>query len=324
MKLLGLSCGRKMENTEVLVKEALMGAEEKGAEVGFMRLLELDIKPCTGCTSCARSLIEGGSGKCVIKDDLHLVDEQLMECDGVILGSPVFVLTPHGLLKVICDRFGPSHDLAWRIEAKKIRIAKGKSPDKGPDERAFKKRVAGFISVGGAATPHWLSMGLPLMHLFTFSSHITVVDQMQELAVTRYGNVVMNEKAIQRARSLGRHVAEAMSKPIDEVKWMGDEQSTCPSCHSNLLIIRDKNPVECPICGITGTLRMDGDRIIVTFSEEEQKRSRLKLKWGQEHWVDIRDGLAVAMQRPDKDEIPKRLEKYESYHIPVLSPSKQL
>ena len=30
MKVLGLTCGRKMSNTEILVKEALMGAEEMG------------------------------------------------------------------------------------------------------------------------------------------------------------------------------------------------------------------------------------------------------------------------------------------------------
>ncbi len=37
----------------------------------------------------------------------------------------------------------------------------------------------------------------------------------------------------------------------------------------------------------------------------------MKLKWGQEHWVEIKDSLSAAMQRPDKDEIPKRLEKYD-------------
>lgn len=37
MKILGISCG-KMSNTEILVKEALMGAEELGAEVEFVRL----------------------------------------------------------------------------------------------------------------------------------------------------------------------------------------------------------------------------------------------------------------------------------------------
>lgn len=287
MKLLGLSCGRKMENTEVLVKEALMGAEESGAEVGMMRLLELDIKPCTGCTSCAQSLIQGGAGKCVIKDDLHILDEQLMECDGVVLGAPVYVLGPPGLLKVICDRIGPSHDVSWRMEAKKIRAAKGKSQDKGPDERSFKKRVAGFISVGGASTPNWLSLGLPLMNLFTFPSHITVVDQMQVLATTQYGNVVMNELAIARARSLGRNVAEAMGKPISDVEWTGDEPGTCPVCHSNLLIVTRRNPVECPICGIKGVLKIDGDEITVTFDEEEQKRSRLTLAGKLEHFHEI-------------------------------------
>ena len=44
MKLLGLSFGRKMENTEILVKEAMMGAEEAGSDVGFIRVLDLDIK----------------------------------------------------------------------------------------------------------------------------------------------------------------------------------------------------------------------------------------------------------------------------------------
>ena len=63
MRLLGLSCGRKMQNTEVLVKEAMMAAEDVGAEARMIRLLDLDIKPCKGCTLCARSLMQGGPGE---------------------------------------------------------------------------------------------------------------------------------------------------------------------------------------------------------------------------------------------------------------------
>ena len=312
MKLLGLSFGRKMQNTEVLVKEALMGAEEIGADVGMIRLLNLDIKPCTGCTSCARSLVKGGEGKCVIKDDLPFLDEQLMECDGLILGAPVYVLSPPGLLKVINDRFGPSHDYAFRMEAKKIRDAKGKG--KGPDERAFKNRVGGFISLGGAVTPNWLSLGLPLMNLFTFPLHITVVDQMQVLGVTRHGNVVMIEKAIERARRLGRNVAEAMGRPINELEWMGDEPGTCPVCHSNLLTVTKKNPIECPICGIKGVLKVEGDEITVTFGEEEKKRSRLTIIGKLEHFHEVKRNYEISSQREDKDQIPKKLEKYKSYN----------
>ena len=311
MKLLGLSCGRKMQNTEILVKEAMMAAEEIGAAVGMIRLLDLNIKPCTGCVSCVRSLMQGGPGKCVIKDDLHLVEEELMECDGLILGSPVFVLTPHGLLKVMSDRFGPSHDYAFRMEAQKIREAKGKG--NGPDKRFRKDRVSGFISVGGAVTPHWLSLGLPLMNLFTFPSHIQVVDQMQVLGVSRWGHVVLNDEAMARARKLGQNVAQAMGKSEKEVRWMGDEPGTCPVCHSNLLTVPKKNPVECAICGIRGEIKVEGDDISVTFSEEEQKRARLTVAGKLEHYVEIRDNFKIAAARKDLDQIPARLKKYEGY-----------
>ncbi len=311
MKLLGLSCGRKMQNTEILVKEAMRAAEGLGADVGMIRLLDLDIKPCTGCTKCVQSLMQGGPGKCVVKDDLYLVDEQLMECDGLILGSPVFVLTPHGLLKVMSDRFGPSHDYAFRMGAKEIRDARGTG--KGPDERSFKGRVAGFISVGGAVTPHWLSLGLPLMNLFTFPSHIQVVDQMQVLGVSRWGHVVLNDEAMARARKLGQNVAKVMGKSEKEVGWMGDDPGTCPVCHSNLMTVPSKNPVECAICGIKGEINVEGGKISVTFSEEEQKKARLTVAGKLEHYLEISDNFRIAAARKDLDQIPERLKKYEGY-----------
>ena len=54
MKLLGLACGRRNGNSEMLLKEALMGAEEVGVEVELLRLLDLDIRPCIGCKVCLR------------------------------------------------------------------------------------------------------------------------------------------------------------------------------------------------------------------------------------------------------------------------------
>ena len=49
MKLLGLSCGQKMGNCEILLKEALIGAEELGAEVEFMHgEVSMFVKPAPG------------------------------------------------------------------------------------------------------------------------------------------------------------------------------------------------------------------------------------------------------------------------------------
>jgi multimeric flavodoxin WrbA len=326
MKLLGLSAGRKLGSNEILVKEALMAAEEVGVEVAFIRLLDLNIKPCTGCSACYDSLRAGGAGKCIQKDDFHFLDDQVMECDGLILASPIFVLTPAGLVKDLCDRFGPSHDVTFRRQAKKIRAARGITKGEGPDERSFKKRVGGFITVGGATTSYPLSLGLPLMNLFTFSMKIKNVDQMQVMGITTVGHVIYKPEALARARKLGRNVAEAMKKPIDEVKWMGDELGTCPACHSNLLIVTKKNPVMCPICGIKGELKTDDDRITVTFSENELKRARVNIG-GEERWAEL-DANARRMEAETKlkdYKVPIRLEglkKYKGYREIHLNKSK--
>ncbi|MCZ7664242.1 MAG: flavodoxin family protein [Thermoleophilia bacterium] len=318
MKLLGLTCGTEMGNTEVLVREALMAAEAAGVEVALVRLLDLDLKPCTGCKSCVESLMKGGAGNCIIKDDFPFLDDLIMESDGVILGAPVFVLGAHGLVKLLADRMGPSHDLAWRLEARKIREESGRTQGKGPDGRSFKRRIGGFVSVGGASTQNWLSLGLPTMHLLSFPSHITVVDQMQVRGTTAIGNVVLTPEALERAQGLGRNVAEAMLKPDEEPRWRGAE-GICPVCHCDLLSITGGRLVECAVCGIAGTLTTDGGRITVTFNEEEQRRSRLALGGKKEHWDEVRAALGTFFQRPDLPQIPQRLEKYARHPIPLLT-----
>src|SRR4030042_3949525 len=102
MKLLGLACGRKMGNCEIILKEALMAAEELGAEVEIVRMLDLDIKPCIHCLKCPRR--EEGIEACVIKDDAPFLWNKIMDCDGLIISAPVYSLTSPGYLKTIVDR----------------------------------------------------------------------------------------------------------------------------------------------------------------------------------------------------------------------------
>ena len=193
MKVLGISVGRKLSNTEVLVKEALKGAEEAGAEVEFIRLHDYNIKPCTGCNACVMSLFaQGGTGSCTIKDDdFAKIDDKIMECDGLIVGSPIYEKSPSGLLKNLNDRMGPSHDMAFRMTAKKVREAKGLT-EGGPDERAFKHRAAALIAVGGS---EWDQLALPMLHLFTLSMHMDIVDKMLVNWVALPGAMLFQEKA---------------------------------------------------------------------------------------------------------------------------------
>ncbi|MEM2559998.1 MAG: flavodoxin family protein [Candidatus Bathyarchaeia archaeon] len=323
MRILGISCGSKLTgklrpgapiggNTEVLVKEALMGAEEVGAEVEFIRLLDLDIRPCIHCEQCLWT--RKGPEFCVIKDDAPFLYDRIMECDGLILGAPVYSKRIPGYLEVFHDRaLGPKADVAFLMEMKKAGGVDRAGQPVRIDERAFKRRVGGLITNGGSITPAWLAFDLTMLHLFMFSEQIQIVDQVRFIGVGQWGHVVLNEKWLERARQLGRNVAEALKKPPEEVKWMG-EPGVCPVCHCNLIIITGReNFVECPVCGITGKLKVENNKIIVDFPETEQKRSVLTIEGKREHWFELKDNLKIAMQRPGRDQIPQKLEKYMGY-----------
>ena len=97
-KVVGFSFGRKMSNTEVMIKEALLECERAGMEIEFIRCDELNIHICTGCCACVGGLMSGrGRGACVHKDDdFHIIEEALMSADAVIVGSPTYEFAPTG------------------------------------------------------------------------------------------------------------------------------------------------------------------------------------------------------------------------------------
>jgi multimeric flavodoxin WrbA len=310
MKVLGLTCGRKLSNTEILVKEALMGAEEMGAEVEIVRLMDLDIKPCTGCNACVINLFEkGGSGDCVIKnDDFKFIDDKILDCDGIIVGSPIYEKTPQGLLKVLNDRMGPSHDLAFRIIAKKIREEKGITKGTGPDERSFKPRVASLFAVGGS---DWTTLALPLLQIFALPMNMKVVDQQLFDWTALPAVVVLKDEMLQRARRSGRHVAESLKKPIEEAEYIGPE-GVCPVCHTRVVELdKTSEKAICATCGVKGTLKTDGDTYALEVTEEDWALSHVLLSGKFHHGDDLKN---VSLKPdPRMDEIPELKKKYKEY-----------
>ena len=77
-------------------------------------------------------------------------------------------------MKVLNDRMVPSHDLAFRIIAKKIREEKSITKGKGSDKRSFKPRVASLFAMGGS---DWTTLALPMLQIFALPMNMTVVDQ---------------------------------------------------------------------------------------------------------------------------------------------------
>ena len=99
MKILGLSCSpRKSGNTAILLEEALSGAQQEGAETELFSVSGKDIRPCDGCWTCV------GTGECHIKDDMQVLLLKMVEADGIIFGTPVYVYSMTGQAKTIMDR----------------------------------------------------------------------------------------------------------------------------------------------------------------------------------------------------------------------------
>jgi multimeric flavodoxin WrbA len=323
MKMLGLTCGSRMGNSEILIKEALMGAEEAGADVQLLRMSDLDIKPCIACGLGKCPASTKGPEGCVQKDDGPFLYNVVMECDALIISAPVYTKTPPGYLRAIGDRvLGPKGDVAFKIEQKKLKSAGDeRAMQAWIDERAFKDRVGGFISVGGAPLSDWVSLGLPLLHTMTFSLQIAIVDQMQVLKAALPGSVLFNDAAVRRARKLGRNVAEQMGRSFNAVKYRGDKRGTCPVCHLDVMIMGEDATVECAICGIHGKITMDGNKVKVDFPQEEQKKSVLELEGKRIHFYEIGDVAKEHM--PRMGEIPPKLEKYKAYKPFIKPPRKK-
>lgn len=80
---------RKNWNTDLLLKEAMRGAAEAGAETELVQLADLEFKGCRSCFAC--KLKESTTnGVCAVRDALHPVLERIMDADVLVLGSPIY------------------------------------------------------------------------------------------------------------------------------------------------------------------------------------------------------------------------------------------
>jgi len=120
---------RRKGNTATLLRQAIKGARDAGAEVNEIVLRDLKMSPCLEIYGCKQS------GQCAIQDDFQGVLEQLLTSQGIILASPIFFYTVSAQTKILMDRCQSQ----W---VKKYWI------DKVPFGARRPSRKALFISVG--------------------------------------------------------------------------------------------------------------------------------------------------------------------------------
>lgn len=89
---------RRKGNTSLLLQKAVEGARGAGAQVDEVVLRDLKMSPCLEIYGCLKT------GRCAIKDDFQAVYDQIEECKGLILASPIFFYTVSAHTKILMDR----------------------------------------------------------------------------------------------------------------------------------------------------------------------------------------------------------------------------
>lgn len=89
---------RKSGNSDLLCDEFMRGAMEAGHEVEKIRVQEKKVACCTGCYACENT------GICAIKDDMGEIMQKMIDCDVMVLASPVYFYSIDAQLKAVIDR----------------------------------------------------------------------------------------------------------------------------------------------------------------------------------------------------------------------------
>lgn len=305
MKLIAFGAGRKNGNTEVYIKEALMAAENLGIEVEYIRLRDFEIHTCNACPMQFCPAMDDPKNCVYGYDDAAYLLDKFLDSDGVIIGGPVYSTTGSSLLYAFRDRvFGPKVD--------DVMMERFGTPDWARGR--MKHRPGAIISVGGALSRHWVSMGIPSLYSACFPPTTLVVDYMNVTGIANPGAAVLNDKLITRAHQLGENLSHAMLE--NDTSWRGQvdpEEDVCPSCHYNCVLINPrKKDVWCAICGIHGHIHFQGNKMIIDWPEDEQDENHL-LSCGKNAHGDEIGYVLKNLYMPYKDQIPAKLEKYKNY-----------
>jgi multimeric flavodoxin WrbA len=109
MKVLGINGSPRKQNTLKVIEMVMEGITQPGIEKEVINLGSFNIKHCLGCCICLGKY-EGPYREedyhCVQKnkDDVGLIKSKMMKADGIVLGTPIYIMQESGTLKTLIDR----------------------------------------------------------------------------------------------------------------------------------------------------------------------------------------------------------------------------
>jgi len=173
-------------NTDLLLDEALKGAQSEGAEVEKLIVDKLKIAPCREYYGCLRD------GNCVIRDDMDNIYPRLLEADSVIVASPMFFYGLTSQVKALIDR-------CQALWARRYILKQG-PPDSG--------RKGAFIAVGATRGEKLFDGAILTVKYFFQTIGVKYADELLVRGVDKRGEIKQHPAALSDAFELGRRLVQ--------------------------------------------------------------------------------------------------------------------
>lgn len=187
MKILGImGSPRIIGNTDLLLDEALKGAQSQQAEVEKIIVDKLNIAPCREFYGCLRD------GNCVIRDDMDDIYPRLLNYDGIIVASPIFFYGVSAQLKALIDR-------SQALWARKY-VLKQKPP-------VSPKRGA-FIAVGATRGDNLFTGAVLTVKYFFKTIDADYTAELLVRNIDQKGEIKRHPSALADAFALGKKLAQ--------------------------------------------------------------------------------------------------------------------
>lgn len=107
--------------TYTALEEVSKTLNQEGIETEIIHVGNKDIRGCIACRKCKTN------GKCVFNDIVNEVAPKFNECDGIIIGSPVYYASANGTLISFIDRlfYSMSADKTMKVGAAVVSCRRG-------------------------------------------------------------------------------------------------------------------------------------------------------------------------------------------------------
>lgn len=251
-EILGIvASARPWGNSELLVRQALRGAQTAGAAARMIRLTKLHLESCTGCMRC----VIGGK-PCPLDDDMAWLLDTLETADGVVLAAPTYFLGPAAVVKLALDR---------------LLMFSGRVHGDLPQTRPA-------VIIATAGLEGWRGVTLPYLNAFVQALGYRPIESLTAVAPGP-GEVLLDEALMADVLNAGHRLG------FGELEPSPPPANVCPICRCDSFRLQGKRAV-CPICGQEATVQARGETLNLEFISASGSDHRWTPEGMRRHMVD--------------------------------------